>query len=291
MSKTKLVAISILLIVLMTLLSSFTTTARPNVSFYFYAPEGMNPGSKILVHLELTQMLDNKLSIVFTRIVAIPIYVEDASDTDYIGLFLLNETEKSVSIYYDALKQYAFNRVIIQSTDTYGYIIKPSFREHGVYSGNITLTIPQGASCGDTILLYFHVRVDDQDYDILEPIGIVCDAFRVGIYTEKQVENLQQQIQNLKLENTDLSNKLANESNLLNKCLSEKTQLNNTLQGLNNTLLEKEKIISSYVTQVEELKNQVSQQMSVIYVLAFLLASTYIALILIYIMRHLKKSQ
>lgn len=280
MTKTKLIVVAILLPVLLpALYVTKTASAQPQLTFYLYTPEGLSPGSKILVHVELTQTLDNKLSLVFARIVSIPIYIETADDAQIVELLLLNETINSLSLFVDALRQYAYKRVIIQPTDTYGFVIKPAIRGHGVYSENITFTIPQTAQCGDTLFLYFHVTVDDHDYDILRPIGVVCDAFRLGVYTEKQIADLRDKYQNLLLENAVLNKTLANETSLLSNCMSEKTQLNASLQ-------EKEKTISTYASQVkemqkhaEELQKQVDQLGLLNEVLTIMLILTYIALI------------
>jgi len=280
MTKTGLVAITMLLAVLMPLLFSFTVSARPSFTFYLYTPEGLTPGAKIIVHVDLAQTLDDRLSAVFARIVAIPIYIETPDDALIVELLLLNETKNSMKIHLDALKQYAYNDTIIQPTDTYGYVIKPDFRKRGDYSENITFTIPKNAHCLETLFIYFHVRVDGQDYDTFMPIGVICDAYRRGMYTEKQVADLQDKYQNLLLENAELNKKLANETSLLSNCMSEKTQLNASLQ-------EKEKTISTYASQVkemqkhaEELQKQIEQQRLFNEVLVIVLVLTYIALVL-----------
>ncbi len=276
MTKTKPIVITILLAVLLPLLSSFTASALPGATFYLYTPEGLTPGAKIIVHVDLVQTLDDRLSAVFARIVAIPIYIETPDDAQMVELLLLNETKNSMEIHLDALKQYAYNGIIIQTTDTYGYVIKPDIRKRGVYSENITFTIPPNAHCWDTLFIYFHIRADGQDYDVFRPIGIVCDAFRLGMYTEKQVASLKEQYQNLLLENTILSKKLANETRLINNCISEKTQLNTTLQ-------EKEKEISTLTSQIGELQSQNEA-------LTILLVFTFVTMIMItiYFAKRLK---
>jgi regulator of replication initiation timing len=283
MTKTKLVAITMLLAVLMPLLFSFTASAQPSAAFYFYTPEGLSPGSKILVHVELEQKLDKRLSLVFARIVSIPIYIETADDAQIVELLLLNETKNSLSLYVDALRQYVYKGIIIQSTDTYGFVIKPAIRGHGIYSENITFTIPQTARCGDTLFLYFHVTVDGHDYDILRPIGVVCDAFRLGAYTEKQIADLLNKYQAALKENTKLIDQTTDLMRMLSKCSSEKTYLNNTLQ-------EKEKEISTLSSQVGELQRQLKQQMSQNETLTILLAFTFVTMILItvYLAKRLK---
>jgi hypothetical protein len=259
MTKTRLVAITILLAVLIPLLFSITASAQPSAAFYLYTPEGLTPGAKIVVHVDLVQTLDDRLSAVFARIVAIPIYIATPDDAQIVELLLLNETKNSMKIHLEALMQYAYNDTIIQPTDTYGYVIKPDIRKRGVYSENITFTVPQNTHCWDTLFIYFHIRADGQDYDVFRPIGIICDAFRLGMYTEKQVTSLKEQYQNLLLENTMLSKKLANETRLLH---------------------EKEKIISTYTSQVEELQKQIEQQRLFNEVLVIVLVLTYIALVL-----------
>jgi hypothetical protein len=284
MTQTKPIAITILLAVLLPLLSSFTASAQPSATFYFYTPEGLKPGSKILVHAELVQTLDTKLSVVFARIVSMPIFIETADDAQIVELLLLNETKNSLSLYVDALRQYAYNKVIIQPTDTYGFVIKPAIRGHGVYSENITFTIPQTARCGDTLFLYFHIVTDDHDYDILRPIGVVCDAFRIGVYTEKQIADLLNKYQAVLKENTELRDQIDDQTRMLSKCSSEKTYLNNTLQ-------EKEKEISTLTSQVGELQRQLNQQMSQNETLTILLAFTFVTTIMItiYLAKRLKE--
>jgi len=279
MTKTKLIVVAILLAVLLpALYVAKTASAQPQLTFYLYTPEGLTPGAKIVVHVDLVQTLDDRLSAVFARIVAIPIYIETADDAQMVELLLLNETKNSINIHLDALKQYVYNDTIIQPTDTYGYVIKPDIRKHGVYGENITFTIPQNAHCLETLFIYFHVRVDGQDYDTFMPIGVICDAYRRGMYTEKQVADLQDKYQNLLLENAVLNKTLANETSLLSNCMSEKTQLNASLQ-------EKEKTISTYASQVkemqkhaEELQKQVDQLGLLNEVLTIILILTYIAL-------------
>jgi chromosome segregation ATPase len=92
------------------------------------------------------------------------------------------------------------------------------------------------------------------------------------MYTEKQVADLQDKYQNLLLENAVLNKKLANETSLLSNCMSEKTQLNASLQ-------EKEKTISTYASQVKEMQKQVDQLGLLNEVLTITLILTYIALI------------
>jgi hypothetical protein len=285
MTKTRIIAVVIFFAVL--LISTLTVLAQtPWENLYIYTPEGLKPGAKFTVTVGITTTKGDKFSSVFVRVTTIPIYIETSDDAQLIHYLLLNETVVSAQLHRDALKQYAFNNTIIQPTDTYGYVLPPAFREPGTHVGNLTLTVPSNAQCGETLFLYIHVIADDESHGALVPIGIVCDAYRYGIFTEKEMADLQNKYQVVLKENMALKEQVDNQTRILNKCISEKTQLNNTLQ-------EKEKTISTYESQVgelqkhvEELQRQVDQQGLLNEALTVALVLTYIAIIFTFIAKR-----
>jgi hypothetical protein len=285
MTKTRIIAVVILFAVL--LISTLTVLAQtPWENLYIYTPEGLKPGAKFTVTVGITTTKGDKFSSAFVRVTTIPIYIETSDDAQLIHYLLLNETVTSMKLHLEALKQYAFNNVVIQPRDTYGYVLPPSFRAPGTYTGNLTLTVPSDAQCGETLFLFINVIKDGESHDAFIPVGIVCDAYRVGIYTEKQIADLQNKYQVVLKENTALKEQVDDQTKMLNKCISEKTQLNNTLQ-------EKEKAISTYASQVgelqkhvEELQRQVDQQGLLNEALTVTLVLTYIAIIFTFIAKR-----
>ncbi|MEM3549219.1 MAG: hypothetical protein QXJ23_09480 [Thermofilum sp.] len=289
MTKTKPIAITILLAVLLSILYMTKTASAqfPWVNLYIYTPEGLKPGAKFTVTVKISTAHDDKFSSVFVRVTAIPIYIETSDDAQLIHYLLLNETVVSAQLHLDALKQYAFNNIIIQPTDTYGYVLPPAFRVPGTHVGNLTLTVPYNVHCGETLFLYINVIVDGESHYALVPIGIVCDAYRYGIFTESQLTDIKEKMQNLWHENMLLSGQLENVTRMLNKCISENRLLSDTLQ-------EKDKTITSYTTQVkdlqsrlEELQKQIDQQRLLSNVLIAMLALTYIVLMIVFVIKRL----
>jgi hypothetical protein len=281
MTQTKPIAITILLAVLLPLLSSFTASAQiPWVNLYIYTPEGLKPGAKFNVTVMISTAHSDQFSSVFVRVTTIPIYIETGDDAQLIHYLLLNETVASAQLHRDALKQYAFYNIVIQPTDTYGYVLPPAFRSPGTHVGNLTLTVPYNAHCGETLFLYINVIADGKSHGALAPIGIVCDAYRYGVFTESQLTDIKEKMQNLWQENMLLVGQLENATKMLNKCISQNRLLNDALQ-------EKDKTIASYTTQVkdlqshlEETQKQIDQQRLLSNVLIAVLALTYIALII-----------
>jgi hypothetical protein len=269
------------------LLSSFTASAQlPWVNLYIYTPEGLKPGVKFTVTVMISTAHSDQFSSVFVRVTTIPIYIETSDDAQLIHYLLLNETVVSAQLHRDALKQYAFNNIVIQPTDTYGYVLPPAFRAPGTHVGNLTLKVPYNAHCGETLFLYINVIKDGQSKGALVPIGIVCDAYRYGIFTESQLTDIKEKMQNLWNENVLLGGQLENVTRMLDKCISQNRLLNDTLQ-------EKDKTIASYTTQVKDLQShlealqkQINQQRSLSNVLIAVLALTYITLIIAFVVKR-----
>jgi vacuolar-type H+-ATPase subunit I/STV1 len=137
-------------------------------------------------------------------------------------------------------------------TESYGFIITPKVRPPGKYTGNITLTIPSNATCGETLFVFFLVSADSKVTEFIMPVGLVCEEeFRQGVYYESSVSNLNSKIQSL----TDTVGSLNNQ---LQSCTAKSKDLEKQVDVLNSQLQEKDKKIATLEATLNETQSELA---------------------------------
>jgi len=247
-----LLAITVLAFVLVATVSH----AQPPSDFKYtvYTPEGLKPNAKIAINVELDTKTNN-LGYVFVEIFTFPVYADSGEDFEYLGLMLGEQYADAYRTEVDALRQYAYQGVLTQ-TSTYGFAITPKVRPPGKYTGNITLEIPSDATCGETLFVFFIVTADKNSTAFIMPVGLVCEEeFRQGIYYESTVSSLNNKIQAL-TNTVDTLNTELNTCSTKNKDLETQLDtLKNQVNTLNSQLQEKDQKITSLEATLNESQN------------------------------------
>ncbi|MCI4407744.1 MAG: hypothetical protein JHC26_01540 [Thermofilum sp.] len=293
MTKTKLVAITILLAILTSMLFiTKTASAQPpsNFKYTVYTPDGLKPGAKITINVEL-DATTSYATAVFVKIFTFPVYADNGEDFDYLGLMLGEQYADAFRIATDAVTKYAYQGILIQPTDTYGFIIAPKVRLPGKYTGNITLVIPSNATCGETLFVFFLVSVDSKVTEFIMPVGLVCEEeFRQGIYYASSVSSLNNKIQSL-------TNTVESLNNQLQSCTTKSQDLEKQVDTLNSQLQEKDTKIATLESTLHEtqselatLQNKEKFYETTVYVLLALLFLTVLVSIIAFFSKKRKTS-
>ncbi|MCI4408485.1 MAG: hypothetical protein JHC26_05290 [Thermofilum sp.] len=289
-----LLAITVLAFVLAVTVSH----AQPPSDFKYtvYTPEGLKPGAKIAINVELDASTSYATA-VFVKIFTFPVYVDNGEDFKYLGLMLGEQYADAFRIATDAVTKYAYQGILIQPTDTYGFIITPKVRPPGKYTGNITLTIPSDATCGETLFVFFLVSADKNVTEFIMPVGLVCEEeFRQGIYYESTVSSLNNKIQAL-TNTVDTLNTELNTCSTKNKDLEAQLDtLKNQVNTLNSQLQEKDQKITSLEATLNEsqnalatLQNKEKFYETIFYVLFALLLLAVLASIIVFFVKKEKR--
>jgi regulator of replication initiation timing len=221
-----------------------------NFKYTVYTPDGLKPGAKIAINVELDTKKSDAV-FVFVKIFAFPVYADSGEDFEYLGLVLGEQYVDAYQTGANALKQYAYQGVLTQST-TYGFAILPKLRLPGKYTGNITLTVPGDATCGETLFMFFLVSADDNVTKFIMPVGLVCEEeFRQGIYYESSVSSLNDKIQSL-------MDTVGSLNNQLQSCTAKSKDLEKQVDVLNSQLQEKDKKIATLEATLNETQSELA---------------------------------